>query len=185
MNSPRCQGSYLPPPPDQKGPALARGRERAGEGWWEGGGRGEGGGQRQETQGCWHVLFFHYVIPIPMQSALIFDEPSAYPLLALPSFRSGTLSTSHTQSDIYIHTHTSVVLPMCHFLCSLSPASWTLVALSPQQLSGAESFCSSSVLLSLCFDSSTKSSVKGLALTPSQTHRLWELYQKKLSGFTT
>lgn len=35
------------------------------------------GGQRQETQGCWHVLFFHYVISIPMRWALIFDEPSA------------------------------------------------------------------------------------------------------------
>lgn len=39
--------------------------------------RGRGGGQRQETQGCWHVLFFHYVISIPMRRALIFDEPSA------------------------------------------------------------------------------------------------------------
>lgn len=44
----------------------------------EGGVEGKGeGGLRQETQGCWHVLFFHYVISIPMRSALIFDEPSA------------------------------------------------------------------------------------------------------------
>lgn len=46
----------------------------------EGEGVGAGaaeGGQRQETQGCWHVLFFHYVISIPMRWALIFDEPSA------------------------------------------------------------------------------------------------------------
>lgn len=53
--------------------------------------------ERQETQGCWHVLFFHYVISIPMRSALIFDEPSAqhpplspshpipsHPILSLP-----------------------------------------------------------------------------------------------------
>ena len=58
-----------PPPPDQKG-QCKEGVEGKGEGL-------EQGGLRQETQGCWHVLFFYDVISIPMHLALIFDEPLA------------------------------------------------------------------------------------------------------------
>lgn len=72
----------------------------------------EEGGQRQETQGCWHVLFFHYVISIPMRWALIFDEPSAQhpplspshpipsrPPLSSPSFYFSSRLSSPTYSS--------------------------------------------------------------------------------------
>lgn len=77
-----------------------------------GGWRRREGGQRQETQGCWHVLFFHYVISIPMRWALIFDEPSAQhpplspshpipsrPPLSSPSFYFSSRLSSPTYSS--------------------------------------------------------------------------------------
>lgn len=70
VNSLKCQSSCLP---------LYLIRKAAAKEGWDGG-KGEQlkkGGLRQETQGCWHVLFFYYVISIPMHLVLIFNEALA------------------------------------------------------------------------------------------------------------
>lgn len=97
---------------------------------------GREGGLRQETQGCWHVLFFHYVISIPMQSALIFDELSAQhpplspshpipsqPILSLP------LSLSLTGFFTHICKLAFLYAALLCFGASVSPP-LTLVSLS-------------------------------------------------------
>lgn len=127
VNSWRCQSSYLPPPPpppDQKGPVL----------WCDGGVEGvEEGELRQETQGCWHVLFFHYVISIPMRSALIFDEPSAqHPPLSpshpIPSHPSLFLSLPLFLLQAFLPIYVSLLSYMLHFflLWCICLASWNL-----------------------------------------------------------
>lgn len=98
------------------------------------GGVGEGG-LRQETQGCWHVLFFHYVISIPMRSALIFDEPSAqHPPLSpshpIPAHPILSLSPFPSLTGFFSPTYVSSLSYMLHFffllLWSICLASWNL-----------------------------------------------------------
>lgn len=128
VNSWRCQSSYLPPLHLIR-KALC---------WCDGGVEGvEEGELRQETQGCWHVLFFHYVISIPMRSALIFDEPSAqHPPLSpshpIPSHPSLFLSLPLFLLKAFLPTYVSLLSYMLHFFCfgvSVSPPG-TSVSLS-------------------------------------------------------